>query len=48
MSSVRTAKKARHFTVTEIDWLTLFKKIIAVYFETSTKRINTNSSVTDC
>jgi hypothetical protein len=32
-NSVRTGKKTPHFTVTEINRLTLFKEIIAVYSE---------------
>jgi hypothetical protein len=28
---VRTSKRTPHFTVTKINWLTLFKEIIAVY-----------------
>jgi hypothetical protein len=36
-NSVRTAKKTPHFTVTKINWLTLFKGIIAVYSEGHTK-----------
>jgi hypothetical protein len=39
MNSVRTAKKTPHFTVTKINWLTLFKEIIAVYCENYTKQI---------
>jgi hypothetical protein len=31
--SERTAKKTPHFTITTINWLTLFKEIIAVYSE---------------
>jgi hypothetical protein len=34
---VRTAKKTQHL---KINWLTLFKKIIAVYGENFTKPIN--------
>jgi hypothetical protein len=30
---VRTAKKTKHFTITTINWLTLFKEIIPVYGE---------------
>jgi hypothetical protein len=30
-NSVRTAKKTQHFAITKINWLTLFKEIIAVY-----------------
>jgi uracil DNA glycosylase len=40
-NSVRTAKKTPHFTITKINWLTLFKEIIAVYSENHTKHINT-------
>jgi hypothetical protein len=47
-NSVRTAKKASHFTVTKITWLTLLKEIIAANSKNHTKHINTNSSVTDC
>jgi hypothetical protein len=40
-NSVRTAKKTPHFTITKINWLTLFKEIIAVYTENHTEPINT-------
>jgi hypothetical protein len=40
-NSVRTAKKTQLFTITKINWLTLFKEIIAVYSENNTKHINT-------
>jgi hypothetical protein len=39
MNSVRTAKKTQHVTITKINWLTLFKEIIAVYSENHTKLI---------
>jgi hypothetical protein len=39
--SARTAKKTPHFTVTKINWLTLFKEIIAVCCENHMKQINT-------
>jgi hypothetical protein len=39
MNSVRTAKKAQRCTVTKINWLTLFKEIIAVYCENRTSRL---------
>jgi hypothetical protein len=39
-NSVRTAKKTQHFTITNINWLTLFKEIIVVYSENHTKNIN--------
>jgi hypothetical protein len=47
-NSVRTAKKPPHFTITNINWLTLFKEIIHVYTEHHTKAVSTKSSVTDC
>jgi hypothetical protein len=40
-NSVRTAKKTQHFTITKINWLTLFKEIIAVYSENHMKPIDT-------
>jgi hypothetical protein len=40
-NSVRAAKKTQLFTITKINWLTLFKEIIAVYSEKHTKPINT-------
>jgi hypothetical protein len=40
-NSVRTAKKTPHFTITKINWLTLFTEIIATYSENHTKPINT-------
>jgi hypothetical protein len=36
-NSVPTAKKTQHFTVTKINYLTLFKEIIAVYYENRIK-----------
>jgi hypothetical protein len=30
-NSVRTSKRTPYFTITKINWLMLFKKIIAVY-----------------
>jgi hypothetical protein len=30
-NSVRTSKRTPHFTITKINWLTLFKEIIAVH-----------------
>jgi hypothetical protein len=47
-NSVRTAKKTRHFTITKISWLTLFKEIIAVYSENYTKPVSIKCRVTDC
>jgi hypothetical protein len=40
-NSVRTSKRTPHFTITKINWLTLFKEIIAVYSENHTKPIST-------
>jgi len=37
-----------HFTITKINWLTLFKKIISVYAENYMKQINTICRVTNC
>jgi hypothetical protein len=36
-TSVRTAKKTQHFTISKISLLTLFKEIIAVYTKNHTK-----------
>jgi hypothetical protein len=32
-NSVRTSKRTQHFTITKLNWLTLFKEINAVYSE---------------
>jgi hypothetical protein len=40
MYSVHTSKKTQHYTITEINWLKLFKEIIAVYAENNMKQIN--------
>jgi hypothetical protein len=45
---VRTSKRTPHFTITKIDWLTLFKEMIAVYSENHAKAINTKCIITDC
>jgi hypothetical protein len=45
-NSVRTSKRTLHFTITKINWLTLFKEIIAVYSENHAKPINTKCSIT--
>jgi hypothetical protein len=37
---VRTSQRTPHFTITKINWLMLFKEIIAVYSENRTKYIN--------
>jgi hypothetical protein len=39
-NSVRTAKKTPRFTITKINWLQLFREIIAVYSENYTEKIN--------
>jgi hypothetical protein len=38
-NSVPTAKKTQLFTITNNNWLTLFKKLIAVYSENRTKQL---------
>jgi hypothetical protein len=45
---VRTSKRTPHFTITKINWLTLFKEIIAVYSENHAKPTNIKCSITDC
>jgi hypothetical protein len=47
-NSVRTAKKTPHFTITKINWLTLFKGITTFYTENNTKRTGTKRKVADC
>jgi len=47
-NSVRTSKRTPHFTIRKINWLTLFKEIIAVYTENHTKAINTKCRLTYC
>jgi len=42
---VRTSKRTPHFTITKINWLTLFKDINHVYSEINTKLINAKSRV---
>jgi hypothetical protein len=44
---VRTSKRTPHFTITEINWLTLFKEIIVVYNENYAKPINTKYSIAE-
>jgi hypothetical protein len=44
---VRTSKRTPHFTITKINWLTLFKEIIAVYSENHATPVNTKCSITD-
>jgi hypothetical protein len=45
---VRTAKRTPYFTITTINWLTLFKEVIVVYSENHTQAINKKRSITDC
>jgi hypothetical protein len=45
-NSARTSKRTPHFTITTINWLMLFKEIIAVYSENQAKPINTKCSIT--
>jgi hypothetical protein len=45
---VRTSKRTPHFTITQINRLTLFKEIIAVHGENHAKPINTKFSITEC
>jgi hypothetical protein len=44
-NSVRTAKKTLHFTITKINWLTLFKEIIAFYSENHMKPTKKQNAV---
>jgi hypothetical protein len=43
--SVRTSKTTPHFTITKINWLMLFKEIIAVCSENHTKPTYTNTAL---
>jgi hypothetical protein len=47
-NSVRTANKTQHFSITKINWLMLFKEIIAVYTENHTKLTDKKYKVADC
>jgi hypothetical protein len=47
-NSVRTSERTPHFTITKINWLTLFKEVIAVYFQSHKKPTNTKRNITDC
>jgi hypothetical protein len=38
-NSVRTSKRTPHFTITKINWLTLFKEMFTVYSENHAKPI---------
>jgi hypothetical protein len=39
-NSVRTSNRTPHFTIRNINWLMLFKEVIAVYSKNHTKPIN--------
>jgi hypothetical protein len=45
-NSVRTSKRTPHFIIAKINWLTLFKEIIAVYTEDHAKPIHKNADDT--
>jgi hypothetical protein len=45
---VRISKRTPNFAITNINWLILFKEIIAVYSDNHAKPINTKYSITDC
>jgi hypothetical protein len=47
-NSVCTSETTPNFTITKINWLMLFKEIIAVYSENQAKPINTKCSIIDC
>jgi hypothetical protein len=40
-NSAHTSKRTPHFTITKINWLTLFKEIITVYSVNHTEPIHT-------
>jgi hypothetical protein len=46
-NSVRTSQRTPHLTITNRNWLTLFKEVIAVYSENHTKPINTKYGFKD-
>jgi predicted alternative tryptophan synthase beta-subunit len=41
----RTAKKTQLFAITTVNWLTLFRKIIAVYSKNDMKNVNKNADL---
>jgi hypothetical protein len=50
-NSVRTSKRTPHFTITKINWLTMFREIIAVYNENhikTTKHSEAKRRIIDC
>jgi hypothetical protein len=42
---VRTSKRTPHFTITKINWLTLFKETIAVHSENHTNHKIQNTAL---
>jgi hypothetical protein len=46
LNSVRTSKRTPYFTITKINWLMLFKEIMAVYSESQAKPIHAKCSIT--
>jgi hypothetical protein len=47
-NSICTSKRTPNFIITKINWLMLFKEIMAVYSENHAKPVNTKCSITDC
>jgi hypothetical protein len=47
-NSGRTSKRTPYSTITGINWLMLFKEIMAVYTKNNTKPINIKNSLTYC
>jgi hypothetical protein len=45
LTSTRTSKRTPLFTITKINWLMLFKEIIAVYRDNHTKPVNKKNVV---
>jgi hypothetical protein len=45
-NSVRTSKRTPYFTITKINWVMLFKEIIAVYSENHAKPIQNAALLT--
>jgi hypothetical protein len=47
-NSGHTSKKTQHLSIIKINWLMLFREIIAVSAENHMKPTNTKCRVTDC
>jgi hypothetical protein len=47
-NTFHTSKRTPNFIITKIDWLVVFKEIVAVFIENHTKPMNEKNSVTDC